>query len=114
MKRALMALSVVAFAGLLSACSGVGGYTQPAGLFPTAGIYMETTSGGILHDNGVTPTKTGKSCGQGILGIVATGDTTVETAMNNGGIKKAVYTNQYIKSFVGGLFVEVCTIVKGN
>ncbi len=71
MKRALTALSVVAVAGLLSACSGVGGYTQPGGLTPTAGIYMETTSGGILHDNGVVPIKTGKACGTGIMGIVA-------------------------------------------
>jgi len=62
---------------------------------------METTSGGILHDNGATATKEGKACGQGILGIVATGDTSVETAMKNGGIKKAVYTNQYIKAILG-------------
>ena len=114
MKRALMSLGVVLFAAVAAGCSGVGGYTQPGGLTPTAGIYMETTSGGILHDNGVTPTKTGKACGTGIMGIVATGDTSVEAAMNNGGIKKAVYTQEYIKSFVWGLFVEVCTIAKGN
>ena len=106
MKRMLMSLGVVAFAASLYGCSGVAGYTQPAGIFPTAGIYMETTSGGILHDNGATATKTGKSCG--------TGDTSVEAAMNAGGIKKAVFVNHYIKSFVWGLYVETCTIAKGN
>ncbi|MBH0200759.1 MAG: hypothetical protein HP496_00265 [Nitrospira sp.] len=114
MKRALTLVGLMAFAAVAAGCSGVAGYTQPGGLTPTAGIYMETTSGGILHDNGATPTKTGKSCGTGILGIVATGDTTVETAMNNGGIKKAVYTEQSIKSILGGFYVELCTIVKGN
>jgi hypothetical protein len=78
-----------------------------------AGIYMETTSGGILHDNGATPTKTGKTCGNSILGIVATGDTTVESAMKNGGIQKAVYTEYYLKNILN-LYWEVCTIVKGN
>lgn len=113
MKNVLMSVGVVVFAAIATGCAGVGGYTQPAGITPTAGVFMETTSGGILHDNGVTPTKTGKACGTSILGIVATGDTTVHTAMNNGGIKKAVYTEQYIKNILS-VFVEVCTIVKGN
>jgi len=109
----LLSVGVVAFAAMATGCSGVGGYTQPSGMTPTAWIFMETTSGGILHENGVTPTKVGKACGTSILGVVATGDTTVEAAMNQGGIKKAVYTEQYIKSIMG-FFVEVCTIVKGN
>jgi TRL-like protein family len=113
MKKALTLVGIMAFAAVASGCAGVGGYTQPAGVFPMAGIYMETTSGGILHDNGTTPTKTGKACGNSILGIVATGDTTVETAMNNAGIKKAVYTQQYLKNILG-LYWEVCTVVKGN
>ena len=113
MKKALTSLGVLAIAASLYGC-GIGGYYQPSGLYPSAGIYMETTSGGILHDNGVTPTKTGKACGTSILGVVATGDTTVEAAMINGGIKKAVFTEQYIKGIFFGVYVEVCTIVKGN
>src|SRR5574340_173360 len=113
MKRILMSLGIVACAASLYGCSGVGGYYQPAGLFPTGWIFHETTSGSILNDNGATPSKTGKSCGTDILGIVATGDTSVEAAMNNGGIKKVVYTEQYIKSILG-VYVEVCTIAKGN
>ena len=102
MKRALMSLGVLIGVASLSGC-GIGGYYQPSGIHPTAGIVMETTSGGILHDNGVTPTKTGKACGTSILGIVASGDTTVEAAMNNGGIKKAVFTNQHIRYVVWGV-----------
>ena len=113
MKRMLMSLGVVASAASLYGCSGVAGYTQPAGLVPTGWIFHETTSGSILNDNGTAPTKTGKACGTGILGMVATGDTSVEAAMNNGGIKKVVYTEQYIKSILG-VYVEVCTVAKGN
>jgi hypothetical protein len=113
MKRALTLAGLMVFAAVASGCSGVGGYTQPGGLTPVAGVFMETTSGGIIHDNGTTPTKTGKACGTSILGIVATGDTTVEAAMNNGGIHKAVFTEQYIKSILS-VYTEVCTIVKGN
>ena len=113
MKRMLMSLGVVAFAASLYGCSSYGGYTQPAGIHPQGWLFSETTSGSILNDNGATPTKTGKSCGPGSLGLVGTGDTTVEAAMNNGGIKKVVYTEQYIKNILG-LYIEVCTIAKGN
>jgi predicted small lipoprotein YifL len=114
MKRALMSLGVLIGVASLSGCGIGAAYYQPSGVTPTAGIVMETTSGGILHDNGVTPTKTGKACGTSILGIVASGDTTVEAAMNNGGIKKAVFTQQQIRYFVWGAYVEICTIAKGN
>ena len=114
MIRILSSVGILATTALLYGCGGVGGYYQPSGLFPTAGIYMETTSGGILHDNGAVATKEGRACGTGVLGIVATGDTSVEAAMKNGGIKKAVYTNQSIKQILGGFYVEVCTVAKGN
>ena len=113
MGRIVSSMGVLAATALLYGC-GVGGYYQPAGLFPSAGIYTETTSGSLILENGVTPAKEGRACGTGILGIVATGDTSVETAMKNGGIKKAVYVTQYIKLFVWGAYVEVCTIARGN
>jgi len=112
--RRTLSLTVVALVALsLAGCSSVGGYYQPAGLFPTGGIYMETTSGSLILENGVTPTKEGKACGSWIL-VVGTGDTSVETAMKNGGIKKAVFVTQYIKAILGSVYGEVCTIVRGN
>ena len=113
MKRALTLVGVMAFAAFATGCAGVAGYTQPAGLVPTGGVYMDTTSGTIIHDNGTAPTKTGKACGTSILGIVGLGDTTVETAMRNGGINKVVYTEQSLKHILH-LWAEVCTIAKGN
>jgi hypothetical protein len=112
MKRILMSVAVVGFAASLYGCI-MGGYTQPAGLFPSGWIYSETTSGSILNDNGATPTKTGKACSVGILGMVATGDNSVEAAMNTSGIKKVVFTEQTVKNILG-FYVEICTIAKGN
>jgi hypothetical protein len=114
MKRVLMSLGVLAAVASLAGCGIGAAYTQPGGVTPFAGIIMDTTSGGILHDNGATATKSGKACGTSILGIVASGDTTVEAAMANGGIKKAVFTQQHIRYYVWGAYVEVCTIAKGN
>ena len=110
----ILSLSVVGLVALsLVACAGVGGYQQPAGLFPYGAIFTESTSGTIILDNGATPTKEGRACGSYII-VVGTGDTTVETAMKNGGITKAVFISHYIKSIVGPIYGEVCTIVRGN
>jgi hypothetical protein len=97
----------------LTACAGVGGYTQPAGLFPAGFLFTDSVSGSQVYENGVTPKKEGKACGNYIL-FVGTGDTSVEAAMNNGGIKKLVFVKQSIKSVLGPLFGEVCTIARGN
>lgn len=97
----------------LTACAGIGGYTQPAGLFPAGGLYTETVSGSQVLENGVAATREGKACGTYIL-FVGTGDTSVETAMKNGGIKKLVFVSQSIKMILGSLYGEVCTIARGN
>ena len=113
MSRILSLAVVVLAVASLSGCAGYGSYFQPAGLYPAGSIFSETTSGSLILDNGATPTKEGKACGTWIL-VVGTGDTTVETAMKNGGIKKAIFVTQYIKSILGPIYGEVCTIVKGN
>jgi hypothetical protein len=99
---------------VLAACGGIGGYTQPAGLFPLGTIYTETTSGSDILENGSTASKEGKACGTVILGMIGTGDTSVETAMKNGGIKKVVFVTQKLKMIFWSLYGEVCTVARGN
>lgn len=112
--RRTFSLVVVALVALsLAACTGFGGYYQPAGLFPWGGIYTETESGTLILENGVTPTKEGKACGTWVV-VVGTGDTSVESAMKNGGIKKAVFITQKIKAILGPIYGEICTVVRGN
>lgn len=106
----LFALGLVGFS--LTACAGVGGYTQPAGLFPVGLLYTDSVSGSQVLENGTTATKEGKACGTYVL-FVGTGDTSVETAMKNGGIKKLVFVSQSVKAVLGPLYGEVCTIARG-
>ena len=93
---------------------GAASLTQPNASFATAGIYTDVQGGSMVLDNGATATKTGTACSNGILGIVATGDTRVETAMANGSITKLVYVNTSLKSILFGAMTEVCTIARGN
>lgn len=112
MRKGLMLLTVVLVGVSLTACAGIGGYTQPAGLFPMGALYTDTVSGSQVLDNGESPTKEGKACGTYVI-FVGTGDTSVETAMKNGGIKKLVFVTQSVKSVLGFIYGEVCTIARG-
>lgn len=60
-----------------------------------------------------TGDKTGKACSQNILGIIAMGDSTLDKAMEDGGITKVSYVDYSYMQFVG-VYGEVCTIVNGS
>ncbi|HBP90645.1 MAG: hypothetical protein KC592_07355 [Nitrospira sp.] len=99
---------------MLVGCMGAASLTQPNASFAVAGIYTDVQGGSQVLDNGVAATKTGTACSNQILGIVASGDTRVETAMANGGISKLVFVNTSYKNFVWGVYTELCTIARGN
>lgn len=99
---------------MLAGCMGAAGITQPNTFFAVAGIYSDVQGGSLVLDNGVAATKTGKACSNQILGIVASGDTSVEKAMADGGITKLVFVTSSYKNIVWGVYTEVCTIARGN
>lgn len=59
-----------------------------------------------------TGSRTGKSCGKNYLGLVAVGDSSIESAKANGGITTVSSVDKQIKRYV--ILSEVCTIVKGR
>lgn len=67
---------------------------------------------GVQDNNGPTD-KTGRACMMSILGLVATGDASIERAKENGGIKSVSRIN-YEAENVLGIFGEYCTVVKGS
>jgi hypothetical protein len=68
---------------------------------------------GVDIDNTQKMTKMGKACSTNILGIVSTGDSSVQTAKREGNISNvAVMDRDYFS--VLGLFSKSCLIVKGN
>ncbi len=111
--KKMFVIGLFALSLSMTACAGIGGYTQPAGLFPAGLLYTDSVSGSQVLKNGATATKEGKACGTYVI-AVGTGDTSVETAMKNGGITELVFVSQSVKSVLGFIYGEVCTIARGN
>jgi len=102
-------LLVLVFAGLLCGCGATG--------LPKSGhAVVSLVTQAEYTNNDVRESKTGTACSVNILGIVATGDATVETAKRQGGITR-VYT---IDRDIFGLhiyfpiYAKSCTIIRGT
>lgn len=102
------ALGWVALVGLLALGAGCG----PKVASPTLGLlYTDVTWGADAEGgNGM---KQGKACAQTLLGLLATGDASIETAKRAAGIKEVVSVDYY-SHHVLGLMGEFCTIVTGR
>jgi len=60
------------------------------------------------------PLKRGEACALNILGLVSTGDASIEEAKLNGGIKKVVSIDKHIKGInLYLIFARSCTVVTG-
>ena len=81
------------------------------GFGPSGSIFTQTTVG--AYGNAIGGTKVGRSCVTSILGLVATGDGTVDTAAAGAGITN-VNTINFEGFSVLGLYSELCTIVRGE
>jgi len=67
-------------------------------------------------DNEVAATKTGESCVTNILGVVVRGDSSIEAAKKNGGIKRVSYVDRTFDGFQLYIpfYQKGCTVVHGN
>ena len=57
--------------------------------------------------------KVGEACGFNLLGIIASGDISIEKAKRNGGIQRVAAVDKRVFSILG-LYSNVCTIVTGE
>ncbi|TNF68903.1 MAG: TRL-like protein family [Gammaproteobacteria bacterium] len=106
MIKKLFLLSAVSSTVLLSGCASY----LPMGQIYT-GVHGAPVSGQINPN--VAPAKEGKACSISILGLVAVGDMTVDSAAKEGGISQVAsvgYTSQNIL----GVYGKYCTIVHGS
>ncbi len=90
-----------------------------AGLIATGCVYSEVQGalytdlkGPLVPGTAVGTGKTGTACAKGILGIVATGDASIEAAKRAGGIKKVTSVDHHSKWMI--VYGEFCTIVTGE
>lgn len=103
MKRLLFVLPILF---LIVGCSGPLTSSGPGSL-------VTTTTEGISANNNVEITKTGKSCQHTVLGLVAFGDSSIESAKRNGNLTNISTVD---RSFFGilGLYSNSCLILQGN
>lgn len=78
--------------------------------------YKSTTSYSIDNKVNPKPLKTGAACVTNVLMLIATGDSSVETARRNGDITKVAFVDTSYNSFWIYLpFIQKgCTVVKGE
>jgi hypothetical protein len=103
-------------AGALSLTGACALWQMDGPMTPVGLIYAEVTGPGRYYEieQGMGPgSKTGKSEAQSILGLVATGDNSVEKAASNGGIKK-IYTIDWKVFNVLGVYAKFETHVTGE
>lgn len=95
-------------AALLSGCAA----------WPKAGnnglFYTQVTTPFAVLDAEANASRTGKACSTGLLGLIATGNTSIETAMETAGITKISTVEESFTHFLFGAYSSYCTIVKGS
>ncbi len=104
MKLRLLAISAVAALGL-GGCAGVASDLGYA-------FYQESQQP-LLATEASVASKRGEACGENILGLIATGDHSIDAAKRNGGITQVTSVDADVFS-IWTLYGKRCTIVRGN
>jgi hypothetical protein len=103
MLRIALVLSTV----LLTNCATVGS-RMGSGIF-----YTNVKDYTNVEFENIGTSKAGKSCGTNILGLVVTGNTSIDAAKKKGGITK-VATVDFEGTSILGLYSTVCLVVRGE
>jgi hypothetical protein len=99
-------LAIAAFAtSLLGGCAFVAS--------PTTGFLYTKVQGPITTGTGTAAAKTGQACANNILGLISTGDASIDAAKKAGGITTVASVDHDSTSILG-LYGTFCTVVKGN
>lgn len=112
MKKIFVAATLAA---TLSGCA-VGVY--PGGPSIAGGIMTSTTQPAqsltVATDATAKTSKSGSASTVAFLGLFAMGDSSVNAAMNNGGITKVHNVDHSVNSFLFGLYSQTTTTVHGE
>lgn len=106
MKRGAILMTLLFVSGLLlSACAGV--------VAPVTGVLYKNVDAPLAATMASASSKRGESSCSSILGIVATGDASIDAAMRNGGITKIHHVDYNGTSFLG-IYATMTTTVYGE
>lgn len=104
MKKIL--LPIAATAVLLTGCAGV---ATPANGMLFGSVKWDSA----IDNNGVAAKKEGKACATSLLGLLATGDASVNAAKASAGITKVANVSHDSMNVLG-LYAKYCTVVTGQ
>jgi len=80
---------------------------------PVSGFWYTNTYAPEAVSSNQAGNKVGEACASSILGIIATGDSSVETARRNGGVTMITSVDSKANSILG-IYAKFCTIVRGR
>lgn len=107
MKKVIGCLSAVSLAGLLAGC------VAPVGPLGASYGYVYTdVSGPLCATSNSGATKMGQATSTGVV-CVATGDSSIKAAMDNGGITKISHVDYHTMSVLG-VYVKTTVTVYGQ
>ena len=82
-----------------------------ASYIPVGAVYVDGKMGAQAGSGAAD--KTGKACMTSILGLVATGDASIEAAKAAGGIKEVVNIDYEVNNILG-IYGKYCIVVQGR
>jgi hypothetical protein len=91
----------------ISGCAGSGPHSS-------GGAIYTAVKGPISATPMMKTAKEGTACSNTYLGMVATGDNSIEAAKEAGAIKKVATIDYTRFSILGVVYEKVCTVVKGS
>jgi hypothetical protein len=80
---------------------------------PVPGMWYTDVKGPVAATPAHGGTAQGESCATSILGLIATGDASIETAKKNGGIAQVTAIDHKSNSILG-FYAKFCTVVYGK
>lgn len=75
-------------------------------------LYLDATAGEAATSNSGA-SKSGEACASSILGLVGTGDASIDAAAKNAGITRIAYVDGKSTNILG-IYATYCTIVHGE
>ena len=105
MKKILLSVFATSVLLILNGCAMV---RSPA----MGALYTDVQSGESSTSN-QAGNRLGEACASTILGLVATGDASIEAARRNGGITMISSVDEHATSILG-IYGKFCTVVRGR
>ena len=107
-RRCLKSGTFVAAALLLSGCT----------FWPASGnnglIFTDVIRPVAVLDKRALATRTGEACAVGILGVLASGSSSVNRAKTSAGITEVHTVEERFTHYLAGAYTSYCTIVSGT